>query len=603
MACMGRERSINKPAASSPVLRRCLGLSLIFHLLCLLLLGGHPLRQPNPMPFQRRILTTQWHSGPRISLQARPPIAPPAAPVRQLEGRFAPERALLFTDYVERAFRPVSMEASIHPSALQVREPLSEQPTPMPAAHLEHTPRPAALVMPHEAGSQAPEVVLETIPEPADQIMPPRATKTAAPHQPQVRAGINADAQGVFHTAVEAAPTASKTPAPAGVIQENRGKAPRADAGESPYLAAGPRPQPPSQPQQADVRPKSSYSPASTRWSTAQPAVTALTHTLTSTSGGSQPLLSSDYGTGSKERGILYPVGTASRDASSANTPSGGGTLLPESSGIETAAAAGSKRAAAMPMLLSYTDPLPAGKSAPVTMAAKGSMLDKASQSAVVVAPRRAEAHNDRATVKPAAKPEAHLASRSVNERVELLYDNQPVTVSQNSVPQASADSKGRVPIPAVPANASPAAPNRTLTPPQMPQDNQPASKTDEPLTVPVPLPRLDSELTAKEGADPDGTLKQGQISPAALEAIRQVKPQYPPAALRQGKEGVTEVLVKVSPEGVPLETAVAASSGRWDLDAAAIEAAKQWLFSPYPEIDGADGVWVTIRIEFQLND
>ena len=81
------------------------------------------------------------------------------------------------------------------------------------------------------------------------------------------------------------------------------------------------------------------------------------------------------------------------------------------------------------------------------------------------------------------------------------------------------------------------------------------------------------------------------------------MKPRYPPAALRQGKEGVTELLVKVSPEGVPLEAVIASSSGRWDLDHSAVEAVKQWLFTPYPEAAEADGRWVTVQILFKLED
>ena len=58
-------------------------------------------------------------------------------------------------------------------------------------------------------------------------------------------------------------------------------------------------------------------------------------------------------------------------------------------------------------------------------------------------------------------------------------------------------------------------------------------------------------------------------------------KPVYPPEARRRGQEGLVILQVLISGEGLPQRVEMVQSSGYALLDAAALEAVRQWRFSP----------------------
>ena len=62
---------------------------------------------------------------------------------------------------------------------------------------------------------------------------------------------------------------------------------------------------------------------------------------------------------------------------------------------------------------------------------------------------------------------------------------------------------------------------------------------------------------------------------------VRHIAPVYPALARERGLEGRVVVRLVIGADGVPSEVRVAQSSGFESLDAAAIEAVRQWRFEP----------------------
>lgn len=89
---------------------------------------------------------------------------------------------------------------------------------------------------------------------------------------------------------------------------------------------------------------------------------------------------------------------------------------------------------------------------------------------------------------------------------------------------------------------------------------------------------------------------------PPRLVARSAVDPQYPPSAYRLGVEGIALVGVAVKPDGTVAKTAIVRSAGHPELDRAALEAVRRWLFEPARR-DGAPvagAVQVPVRFELR---
>jgi TonB family protein len=81
-----------------------------------------------------------------------------------------------------------------------------------------------------------------------------------------------------------------------------------------------------------------------------------------------------------------------------------------------------------------------------------------------------------------------------------------------------------------------------------------------------------------------------------------QVKPRYPESARRAGAQGVTTLRVRVLENGRVGEVVVDQSAGFRDLDFAAMEAVKKWLFEPARRGKEAVSVWVMLPVKFELH-
>ena len=108
-------------------------------------------------------------------------------------------------------------------------------------------------------------------------------------------------------------------------------------------------------------------------------------------------------------------------------------------------------------------------------------------------------------------------------------------------------------------------------------------------------------------GAKGDGT-GGGSGSGEALSGLArplggyQVKPRYPESARRAGAQGITTLRVRVLENGRVGEVLVEQSAGFRDLDVAAMEAVKKWLFDPAKRGKDPVSVWVMLPVKFELH-
>jgi protein TonB len=80
-----------------------------------------------------------------------------------------------------------------------------------------------------------------------------------------------------------------------------------------------------------------------------------------------------------------------------------------------------------------------------------------------------------------------------------------------------------------------------------------------------------------------------------------QVKPHYPDSARRAGAQGVTLLKLRVLENGKVAEMKIEKSSGHHDLDSAAVEAVRKWLFEPARSGRDPVAIWVLIPVTFEL--
>ncbi|MDB6144200.1 MAG: hypothetical protein JWP80_3244 [Pseudomonas sp.] len=77
--------------------------------------------------------------------------------------------------------------------------------------------------------------------------------------------------------------------------------------------------------------------------------------------------------------------------------------------------------------------------------------------------------------------------------------------------------------------------------------------------------------------------------------------PEYPALAMRRGWEGTVLLRVQVLASGKPGEIQIQKTSGRDQLDEAALAAVKRWSFVPAKQGDVAQDGWVSVPIDFKI--
>lgn len=84
---------------------------------------------------------------------------------------------------------------------------------------------------------------------------------------------------------------------------------------------------------------------------------------------------------------------------------------------------------------------------------------------------------------------------------------------------------------------------------------------------------------------------------------LANLAPEYPPLSRRLGEQGTVCLRVRVSADGLPVETHLDSSSGHSLLDRAALEAVADWRFVPAKLGDRAVVGSVLVPIHFSLRE
>jgi protein TonB len=100
-----------------------------------------------------------------------------------------------------------------------------------------------------------------------------------------------------------------------------------------------------------------------------------------------------------------------------------------------------------------------------------------------------------------------------------------------------------------------------------------------------------------------EGGLGQGDALSAFARPLGgyQVKPRYPDSARRAGAQGTTLLKLRVLENGRVGDVEVEKSAGHDELDKAAAEAVKKWLFEPARVGKEPVAVWVLLPVRFEL--
>ncbi|MGN8273630.1 energy transducer TonB [Pseudomonas sp. SMN5] len=120
------------------------------------------------------------------------------------------------------------------------------------------------------------------------------------------------------------------------------------------------------------------------------------------------------------------------------------------------------------------------------------------------------------------------------------------------------------------------------------------AKPVEQPPVVPAPVQPV---------AAPPAPPAPKPVSPPSASAgyLKNPAPEYPSLAMRRGWEGTVLLRVHVLPSGKPGEIQIQKSSGRDQLDDAAVAAVKRWSFVPAKQGDVALDGWVSVPIDFKI--
>ncbi|MNL95678.1 transport protein TonB [compost metagenome] len=125
-----------------------------------------------------------------------------------------------------------------------------------------------------------------------------------------------------------------------------------------------------------------------------------------------------------------------------------------------------------------------------------------------------------------------------------------------------------------------------------------------KPVAKPVEQPPAPSALPQPVAAPAPPALPAPKpVTPASASAgyLKNPAPEYPSLALRRGWEGTVLLRVHVLASGKPSEIQIQKSSGRDQLDDAALAAVKRWSFVPAKQGDVAQDGWVNVPIDFKI--
>ncbi|CRM01970.1 MULTISPECIES: energy transducer TonB [Pseudomonas] len=130
------------------------------------------------------------------------------------------------------------------------------------------------------------------------------------------------------------------------------------------------------------------------------------------------------------------------------------------------------------------------------------------------------------------------------------------------------------------------------------------AKPVPKPVAKPVTPPPTPAPQAVAPVAPPAPTPAPAPVTPASANAayLKNPAPEYPSLAQRRGWEGTVVLRVQVLASGKPGEIQIQKSSGRQQLDDAALAAVKRWSFVPAKQGDVAQNGWVSVPIDFKIH-
>jgi protein TonB len=123
-----------------------------------------------------------------------------------------------------------------------------------------------------------------------------------------------------------------------------------------------------------------------------------------------------------------------------------------------------------------------------------------------------------------------------------------------------------------------------------------------KPVAKPVEQPPAPPAPPQPVAAPPAPPAPKPVTPPSASAGyLKNPAPEYPSLAMRRGWEGTVLLRVHVLASGKPGEIQLQKSSGRDQLDDAALAAVKRWSFVPAKQGDVAVDGWVSVPIDFKI--
>lgn len=212
-----------------------------------------------------------------------------------------------------------------------------------------------------------------------------------------------------------------------------------------------------------------------------------------------------------------------------------------------------------------------------------------------------------------------HHEAERVLIPVEMIQVEPPAPPEKPKMPRPA--SRPSAPAPATPATApaliqDPTPPAERAPEPAAaaPERRYMASAAVPGPTLPIPGPSGAGgllspapEIPGAPGGGPraGATLARGGEGVTSFARPRggyQTTPHYPETARRDGVEGTVTLRFEVLASGKVGTVQVQRSAGRADMDRAAVEAVRTWLFEPAHRGKEAVAVWVTLPVRFELN-
>ncbi|MCA3418475.1 MAG: energy transducer TonB [Roseomonas sp.] len=174
-----------------------------------------------------------------------------------------------------------------------------------------------------------------------------------------------------------------------------------------------------------------------------------------------------------------------------------------------------------------------------------------------------------------------------------------PAALAAPILPPPSAPvEEARPHVAEVPPVPEPEQPREVAEAPAPAPERRPPQRASAAQPAPQPV-RLNAALQGMESF----TLEGRVAPPEALDAARNRGPSFPESSRRRGEEGVVRVELFVDPTGRVADVRILESSGFSALDAAAVQAVREWRFRPAQRAGLPVAGSLTTAVHFRLEN